>query len=169
MGYTFRAKPKFFDVVKWTGDGTLNRQISHNLQSIPYFMIIKRIDDINNLQYPMFDSLFIINQSPSTASFKYKLYPEMEGSHTTFGQQGVWYSDLPSDPGNVGAQTNLGVYSNQTFWLKYNMGNGTNVIMPTTSNFTVGHSASHASGFTNENNGEYICLLYTSPSPRDRG
>ena len=162
LGYTFRAKPKFFDVVKWTGDGTLNRQISHNLQSIPYFMIIKRIDDINNLQYPMFDSLFIINQSPSTSSFKYKLYPEMEGSHTTYGQQGVWYSDQSGDPGNVGAQTNLGYQSNQTFWLKYNMGNGTNVVMPTNSNFTVGHSASHASGFTNENNGEYIAYLWAS-------
>ena len=162
LGYTFRAKPKFFDIVKWTGDGTLNRQIAHNLQSIPYFMIIKRIDDINNLQYPMFDSLFIINQSPSTSSFKYKLYPEMEGSHTTYGQQGVWYSDLTGDPGNVGAQTNLGYQSNQTFWLKYNMGNGTNVVMPTTSNFTVGHSSSHASGFTNENNGEYIAYLWAS-------
>ncbi len=170
LGYTFRAKPKFFDIVKWTGDGTLNRQISHNLQSIPYFMIIKRVNVSNeidewggNPQYPMFDSLFVINQSPSSArSLKYKLYPEMEGSHTTYGQQGVWYSDLPSDPGNVGAQTNLGYQSNQTFWLKYNMGDGTNVVMPTTSNFTVGHSASHASGFTNENNGEYIAYLWAS-------
>ena len=157
LGYTFRAKPKFFDVVKYTGDGTLNRQISHNLQSIPYFMIIKRIDQD-------FDSLFIINQSPSTNSFKYKLYPEMEGSHTTYGQQGVWYSDLAGDPGNVGAQTNLGNSNNQTFWLKYNMGNGTNVVMPTTSNFTVGHvnNATTVSGFTNQNNAEYVAYLWAS-------
>ena len=121
-------------------------------------MIIKRIDQD-------FDSLFIINQSPSSArSLKYKLYPEMEGSHTTYGQQGVWYSDLPSDPGNVGAQTNLGNSNNQTFWLKYNMGNGTNVVMPTTSNFTVGHvnNATTVSGFTNQNNAEYVAYLWAS-------
>lgn len=29
--WTFRKAPKFFDVVTWTGDGTSDRQISHNL------------------------------------------------------------------------------------------------------------------------------------------
>ena len=159
LGYTFRAKPKFFDVVKYTGDGTLDRQISHNLQTEPRFMIIKCLSD--NM-----DSLFVMNQSPSSAySLKYKLYPEMEGSHTTYGQTGLWYSGQTGDPGNVGAQTaNFGGYSNQTFWAKYNLGDGTNVIMPTTSNFTVGHvhNATTVSGFTNRNGKEYVAYLWAS-------
>jgi len=31
VSWTFRKAPKFFDVVSYTGDGTSNRQIPHNL------------------------------------------------------------------------------------------------------------------------------------------
>jgi len=39
--WTFRKAPKFFDVVTYTGDGTLGRAISHNLQTDVGFMMIK--------------------------------------------------------------------------------------------------------------------------------
>jgi len=39
--WTFRKAKKFFDVVTWTGDGSGNRQISHNLGSTPGMMLIK--------------------------------------------------------------------------------------------------------------------------------
>jgi hypothetical protein len=39
--WTFREAPKFFDVVTYTGDGTDNRQISHNLGVAPGFIIVK--------------------------------------------------------------------------------------------------------------------------------
>jgi hypothetical protein len=39
--WTFRKQPKFFDVVTWTGDGSANRQISHNLGSKPGFIVYK--------------------------------------------------------------------------------------------------------------------------------
>ena len=35
VSWTFRKQPKFFDVVTWTGDGTSNRSIPHNLGVIP--------------------------------------------------------------------------------------------------------------------------------------
>jgi hypothetical protein len=41
VAWTFREQAKFFDVVTWTGDGTGGRQISHNLQSVPGFIVIK--------------------------------------------------------------------------------------------------------------------------------
>ena len=40
--WTFRKAPKFFDVVTYTGDGTSDRQISHNLGSTPGMVIVKR-------------------------------------------------------------------------------------------------------------------------------
>ena len=41
VSWTFREQPKFFDVVTWTGDGALTRQISHNLGSLPGCIIVK--------------------------------------------------------------------------------------------------------------------------------
>lgn len=40
--WTFRKQTKFFDVVGYTGDGSNNRQISHNLGSTPGCIIIKK-------------------------------------------------------------------------------------------------------------------------------
>jgi hypothetical protein len=40
--WSFREQEKFFDVVTYTGDGTNNRAISHNLGSTPGFIIVKR-------------------------------------------------------------------------------------------------------------------------------
>jgi len=41
VSWTFRKQPKFFDIVTYTGDGTQNRIISHNLGSTPGCMIVK--------------------------------------------------------------------------------------------------------------------------------
>ncbi len=40
--WTFRKAPKFFDVVTYTGDGTVGRNISHNLGSKPGCVIVKK-------------------------------------------------------------------------------------------------------------------------------
>ena len=39
--WSFRKAPGFFDVVTWAGDGTSGRQIAHNLESVPGFIMIK--------------------------------------------------------------------------------------------------------------------------------
>ena len=44
VAWTFRKAPKFFDIVKYTGNGVAGRTISHNLGAVPGFMIVKRID-----------------------------------------------------------------------------------------------------------------------------
>ncbi|MDG1950029.1 MAG: hypothetical protein P8J32_04435, partial [bacterium] len=41
--WTFRKQPKFFDVVTYTGDGVLGRDIPHNLGVEPGMVIIKCI------------------------------------------------------------------------------------------------------------------------------
>jgi hypothetical protein len=43
VSWTFREQPKFFDVVTYTGDGTNNRAIAHNLGSVPGCIIVKSI------------------------------------------------------------------------------------------------------------------------------
>ena len=46
--WTFRKTPKFFDVVEYTGNGTAGRTISHNLGSVPGFIIVKRLNGADN-------------------------------------------------------------------------------------------------------------------------
>ena len=46
--WTWRKAPKFFDVVTYTGDGALERTISHNLGSSPGCVIVKRTDSTGN-------------------------------------------------------------------------------------------------------------------------
>lgn len=41
--WTFREQPKFFDIVTYTGDGTNNRLIPHNLGSVPGCVMFKRV------------------------------------------------------------------------------------------------------------------------------
>ena len=41
VSWTFRKAPKFFDVVTYTGNGSSTRNISHNLESTPHFIIVK--------------------------------------------------------------------------------------------------------------------------------
>ena len=48
VSWTWRKAPKFFDVVTWTGDGTNDRSISHNLEVSPTILIIKRTDSTSD-------------------------------------------------------------------------------------------------------------------------
>ena len=48
VSWTFRKQPKFFDIVTYTGDGTNNRQIAHNLQSTPGFITTKSTGTTGN-------------------------------------------------------------------------------------------------------------------------
>ncbi|MHB0775429.1 DUF7483 domain-containing protein [Halomonas sp. WWR20] len=44
--WTFRKAPKFFDIVKYTGDGVSGRQIAHDLGIKPGMIVVKRLDSI---------------------------------------------------------------------------------------------------------------------------
>ena len=47
--WSFRKKPKFFDIQTWTGTGS-NRTISHSLGSVPACIIVKRTDTTGDWQ-----------------------------------------------------------------------------------------------------------------------
>ena len=47
VSWTFAERQKFFDVVTYTGDGTI-RAISHNLGAVPGCMIVKRLNVAND-------------------------------------------------------------------------------------------------------------------------
>ena len=40
--WSFRKAPKFFDIQTWSGNDSANRQLSHNLGSVPGMMIVKK-------------------------------------------------------------------------------------------------------------------------------
>jgi len=46
--WTFRKQPKFFDVVTYTGNGTIGLTVPHNLGSVPACIIIKRTDSTSD-------------------------------------------------------------------------------------------------------------------------
>ena len=46
--WTFRKQKKFFDIVTWTGNGSGDRTLSHNLGSVPGCVIVKRTDGTMN-------------------------------------------------------------------------------------------------------------------------
>jgi hypothetical protein len=48
VSWTFRKAEKFFDIVTYTGNGTAGRTISHNLDSVPGMIIVKRTIDTEN-------------------------------------------------------------------------------------------------------------------------
>jgi hypothetical protein len=50
VSWTFREQPKFFDVVTWTGNGSVPRAIPHSLNSVPGCVIIKCTSNIQNWQ-----------------------------------------------------------------------------------------------------------------------
>ena len=56
VAWTFRKAEKFFDIITWTGNGTNNRALSHNLGVIPEFIITKRLSASENWQIT-FDDL----------------------------------------------------------------------------------------------------------------
>jgi hypothetical protein len=45
VSWTWRAAPKFFDVVTYTGTGSSSQQVSHNLGQNPGMVICKRTDN----------------------------------------------------------------------------------------------------------------------------
>jgi len=48
VSWTFRKQEKFFDIVTYTGDGTDNRAIAHNLGSVPGMILLKITSDTDN-------------------------------------------------------------------------------------------------------------------------
>ena len=48
--WTFRKQPKFFTQGTFTGDGTTNKVITHDLNATTGFIIVKRTDDTGNWQ-----------------------------------------------------------------------------------------------------------------------
>lgn len=50
VSWTFKKHKKFFDVIKYTGDGISFRSIAHNLDSVPGCIFIKRLDGVGGSQ-----------------------------------------------------------------------------------------------------------------------
>ena len=48
--WSFRKAPKFFDIQTWSGNDSTNRQLSHNLGSVPGMMIVKKTTGTYNWQ-----------------------------------------------------------------------------------------------------------------------
>jgi len=54
VSWSLRKQPKFFDVVTWTGNDASGRAITHNLGSVPGFIVVKNIDSSDNKPWPSY-------------------------------------------------------------------------------------------------------------------
>ena len=52
--WTFREAPKFFDVVTWSGNGTIGRTISHSLGSVPGCIIVKKTNSASSSDWVVY-------------------------------------------------------------------------------------------------------------------
>jgi hypothetical protein len=85
--WTFRKQPKFFDVVTYTGDGTLaSRLINHSLGSVPACIIIKRTDTTSDwvvshrgTTFPM----FLQSTAAAASANRNNGYPELSRATST--------------------------------------------------------------------------------------
>ena len=48
VAWSFRKQPGFFDVVTYTGNGVAGRTVSHNLGSVPGFMVVKKLNSTSD-------------------------------------------------------------------------------------------------------------------------
>jgi hypothetical protein len=108
--WTFRKQPKFFDVVTYTGTGS-NNYVSHNLQSVPGCLIIKRTDTTS-------DWMVFTRQSDGF----YSLWTNTAGLNTTaaatFTGMDAGANDLTStsfNPQKTGGAGNLYNQSGGTY------------------------------------------------------
>ena len=80
--WTFRKAEKFFDVVTYTGDGVDNRQIPHNLGSVPGMIIVKSTS--SGGQWPVY------HQSLGTGAVRLNLT-------NSYNSANIWWKTTPTD------------------------------------------------------------------------
>lgn len=102
VAWTFKQASNFFDVVTYTGDGTAGRTVSHNLGSVPAFIIVKRTNNTGSwasyhrsigntaaiqLNYANAIDTYVgywNNTSPTSTEFTLGDFAEVNGNGDTF-------------------------------------------------------------------------------------
>ncbi len=100
--WSFKAAPKFFDVVTWTGDGTGSRTLSHNLQTNPGVIILRTTTASNTYWY---------HNRNFTDGFMQVNRTNLKSSSTTF--------NLPSDPTSTDFSVPTGLNANNINYVAY--------------------------------------------------
>jgi hypothetical protein len=80
--WTFRKAEKFFDIVTYTGNGVDNRQIPHNLGSVPGMIIVKATSSGD--QWPVY------HQSLGTGAVRLNLT-------NSYNSADLWWKTTPTD------------------------------------------------------------------------
>ena len=82
----FKRATGFMDVVAYTGDGVAGRTLAHNLGSVPYFMVVKRRNAI--------DQLYTYHQALGSSTF---IPLNSTGAASSWSpSSAIWYSTTPT-------------------------------------------------------------------------
>lgn len=82
--WTFRQAPKFFDIVQYTGDGVIGRQIAHDLGVAPGMIVVKRLDSTGEWS--------VYHKSLTSTKYMY-----LDGTGGAVTGSGYWNNQEPTD------------------------------------------------------------------------
>ena len=87
IGYLWK-RHKGFDVVGYMGNGTLGRDIKHNLNAVPEMIWVKRIDDSKDWQ--------VGHHGANGGTTPWNYYLELNSTAAESSQQGIWNNTAPT-------------------------------------------------------------------------
>ena len=120
VSWTFRKAPNFFDVQKWGGNEVSNRQISHNLGTVPGMVLIKKRDSDTN-----YHDWFVWHRSLSSGKF---LTLNTSINETDNDGDFVYAGGLSANPSassiTIGSQVNQNQYDYVAYFFGHNNSDG---------------------------------------------
>ena len=88
VSYTFKKQKKFFTICTWTGNGTQNHEISHDLASVPGCIMIKNLSNTEN---------WVVYHRKTQASYPEQAALVLNGTGAKYSSQGDFNYYAPTD------------------------------------------------------------------------
>ncbi len=88
VSWTFRKAEKFFDIVTYTGNGTENRKISHNLGSVPGMIIVKKTSASGGWR--------TYHRGANGGTNPEQYYADLDSADSFSSLASVWYNTAPT-------------------------------------------------------------------------
>ena len=101
VAWTFRKQKRFFDVVTYTGNGTQNTQISHNLDAVPGMILIHKTDNGGA-------NWMVYHRGMNGGTNPEQYYMQLNGTGGESTLASAWYNTAPTSTHfTIGDQNNV--------------------------------------------------------------
>ena len=107
VSWTFRKAPGFFDIVTYTGNGTSNHQISHNLESVPGCIMLKCTTDTQDWA--------VYNRGTTDAAGPGGAYLRLNDNGAQVGTSGGFYNTTATNTHFTLGDSSIGNKNGETY------------------------------------------------------